>query len=176
MDAIPTDRGKASKKSILVGRGRRPERGGGWTRNSGRLESMWWSGRKASRTCAWTRGMTTPRATEWIPAHPAYWRGEAGPIGREDLSQRGGGWWAHPELAVQVPGDTGALYLGLHPTGMCPYLVPPGADYLSHQQPVENIRRFVDLGTDCLRCEGSEPVRDIGKGLEVRFAAIAGVD
>ena len=28
-----------------------------------------------------------------------------------------------------------------------------------HQQPVENIGRFVDRGRDCLRCEGSEPVR-----------------
>ena len=45
-----------------------------------------------------------------------------------------------------------------------------------HQQPVENLGRFVDRGWDCLRCEGSEPVRDMGIGLEARFAAIAGVD
>ena len=31
-----------------------------------------------------------------------------------------------------------------------------------HQQPVENIGRFVDRGWDGLRCEGSEPVRDMG--------------
>ena len=45
-----------------------------------------------------------------------------------------------------------------------------------HQQPVENIGRFVDGGRDGLRCEGSEPVRDVGISLEARFAAIAGVD
>ena len=45
-----------------------------------------------------------------------------------------------------------------------------------HQQPVENIGRFIDRGWDGLRCEGSEPVRDMGIGLEARFAAIAGVD
>ena len=50
---------------------------------------------------------------------------------------------------------------------------PPGP---GHQQPVENIGRFADRGRDCLRCEGSEPVRDMGIGLEARFAAIAGVD
>ena len=50
---------------------------------------------------------------------------------------------------------------------------PPGP---GHQQPVENVGRIVDRGRDCLRCEGSEPVRDMGIGLEARFAAIAGVD
>ena len=50
---------------------------------------------------------------------------------------------------------------------------PPGP---GHQQPVENMGRFIDRGRDGLRCEGSEPVRDMGIGLEARFAAIAGVD
>ena len=45
-----------------------------------------------------------------------------------------------------------------------------------HQQPVENIGRFIDRGRDGLRCEGSEPVRDMDIGLEAGFAAIAGVD
>ena len=45
-----------------------------------------------------------------------------------------------------------------------------------HRQPVEDIGGFVDRGRDCLRCEGSELVREVGIGLEARFAAIAGVD
>ena len=45
-----------------------------------------------------------------------------------------------------------------------------------HQQPVEDIGRLVDRGRDCLRCEGSEPVRDMGIGLEAWLAPIAGVD
>ena len=45
-----------------------------------------------------------------------------------------------------------------------------------HQQPVEDVGRFVDRSRDGLGCEGSEPVRDMGVGLEARFAAIAGVD
>ena len=38
---------------------------------------------------------------------------------------------------------------------------PPGP---GHQQPVENIGRFVDRGRDCLCCEGSEPVRSSHEG------------
>lgn len=45
-----------------------------------------------------------------------------------------------------------------------------------HQQPVEDVERFVDRSRDGLGCEGSEPVRDMGVGLEAGFAAIASVD
>ena len=59
-------------------------------------------------------------------------------IGKEKLDQSGEkthpsaavGGGTHPRLAVQVPGDTGALRQeaiqlpGSAPTGMCPYLVP----------------------------------------------------
>ena len=65
---------------------------------------------------------------------PAYLRGEIGPIGREDLSSPAVGGGTHPGLAVQVPGDTGALRQEAiqlpwsAPTGMCPYLVPPSME------------------------------------------------
>ena len=45
-----------------------------------------------------------------------------------------------------------------------------------HQQPVEDVGRFVDRGRDGLGCEGSEPVRDMGPNLEAWFTAIAVVD
>ena len=50
---------------------------------------------------------------------------------------------------------------------------PPGP---GHQHPVEDVGRFIDRGRDGMRCEGSEPVRDLGVSLEARFAAKAGVD
>ena len=61
-------------------------------------------------------------------------------IGEEKLDQSGEktgpavGGGTHPGLAVQVPGDTGALRQeaiqlpGSAPTGMCPYLVPPSME------------------------------------------------
>ena len=61
---------------------------------------------------------------------------------------------------------------------------PPESAYCSrmrrpapgHQHPVEYVGRFIDRGRDGMRCEGSEPVRDMGVSLEARFAAKAGVD
>ena len=53
--------------------------------------------------------------------------------------------------------------------------VPPGP---GHKQPVENIGRFVERGRDCLRCEGSEPVRDIdrlSRGLTYGLQVIDGL-
>ena len=55
-------------------------------------------------------------------------------MGPEDPPGPAVGGGTHPGLAVQVPGDTGALRQeaiqlpGSAPTGMCPYLVPPSME------------------------------------------------
>ena len=70
-----------------------------------------------------------------IPAsHPAYWCREIGPIGYENPPSPAVGGGTHPGLAVQVPGDPGALRQeaiqlpGSASTGWCTYLVPPSME------------------------------------------------
>ena len=67
-------------------------------------------------------------------AGSAYWRGEIGPIGREDPLSPAVGGGTYPGLAVQVPGGPGALRQeGIQlpwpaPTGTCPNMVSPSME------------------------------------------------
>lgn len=111
--------------------------------------------------------------------------GPAGAVGRSDLpvahrrpvvgdahSRVAAGAWVCGVVHVVAPVHPEAK-LG---AAQCSHRAdaPTGPDL---QQSVEKIRRFIDCGWDLLCCcEGSEPVRERGIGLEARFAAVTGVD
>ena len=139
----PTDRGKAdSKKSILVDAAGGPLSVAAAGANvhdtkmlRPTLESMVVRARKSRKTCAWTKGMTTPQATGPLP--PTRTVRIFGALGR-----RSGTNWAknlpgptvggrtHPGLAVQMPSHIGALrqeadqFPGPASISLCPHLVP----------------------------------------------------
>ena len=119
----PTDRGKAgSKKRNLVDGAGGPLRvvvAGANVHDTKllrpTLESIVVDRPEGTQNPCLDKGYDNPtrppnrRRRRILASYPAYWRREIGLIGREDPPGAAVGGGTHPGLAVQVPGDTGAL-------------------------------------------------------------------
>ena len=143
----PTDRGKAgSKKSVLVDAAGGPLSvvvAGANVHDTKllrpTLESIVVDRPEGAQNLCLDKGYDNPTghgsvaAFQYCGQYPAHWGGEAGPMGPENLPRPTVGGGTHPGLAVEVPGDTGALrqeagqLLGPASASLCPHLVPPSS-------------------------------------------------